>query len=176
MTNDAWKRDLTTHTGFKFHVRPVVPDDEPGLAKFFEHVSPEDLRFRFLSTVKEMSHDRLAAMTQVDHLLTENFIALTEDGKSIIATAMLACDDTLDKGEVAISVRKEDKHKGVGWELLSHIANFAAAKGVKTIESLEDRRNREAIELEREHGFVSEEYPGDATLVVLRKRIGNNQD
>lgn len=86
---------------------------------------------------------------------------------------MLACDAALDRGEVAISIRDQDEHKEVGWELLSHIARIAEAKGLTSIESLENRQNRQAIELEREHGFESEACPDDATLVILRKKIGS---
>ena len=171
MKTDDWSRDLTTRTGLTFHVRPVRPEDEPALAEFFRHVSPQDLRFRFLGGVREVSHDRLVAMTHIDHQQTENFLAFAEDGKSVIATAMLACDDTLEKGEVAISIRAEDKHRGVGWELLRHIARFAEAKGVKTLESIESRQNHEAIELEREQGFVTEPYPDDTALVLIRKKL-----
>ena len=171
MKTDDWSRDLTTRTGLTFHVRPVRPEDEPALAEFFRHVSPQDLRFRFLGGVREVSHDRLVAMTHIDHRQTENFLAFAEDGKSVIATAMLACDDTLEKGEVAISIRAEDKHRGVGWELLRHIARFAEAKGVKTLESIESRQNHEAIELEREQGFATEPYPDDTALVLIRKKL-----
>ncbi|WP_248313538.1 GNAT family N-acetyltransferase [Bosea sp. F3-2] len=169
MMTDDMNRSLNTRTGFRFHVRPARPDDEAGLAEFFKHVTPEDLRFRFLTTVREVGHDRLAAMTKIDHRQTENFIVFTEDGKTIIATGMLACDAALERGEVAISIRSEYKHRGVGWELLRHICKFAEAKGVKVIESLEDRQNHEAIEIEREQGFEIDEFPDDIRLVVLRR-------
>ena len=84
---------------------------------------------------------------------------------------MLACDDSLEKGEVAISIRAEYKHRGVGWEMLRHIARFAEEKGVQTLESIESRQNHEAIELEREQGFVTEPYPDDTALVLIRKRL-----
>ncbi len=174
MKTDDWRRDLTTRTGLTFHVRPADPDDEAALAEFFKHVTPEDLRFRFMAGVGEVSHDRLVAMTQVDHRRTENFLAFAEDGKSIIGTAMLACDATLEKGEVAISIRAEYKHRGVGWELLRHIARYAEAKGVNTLESIESRQNHEAIELEREQGFVAETYPHDPTLMLIRKQLRKN--
>ena len=133
MKTDDWSRDLTTRTGLTFHVRPISPEDEAALAEFFRHVTPEDLRFRFLGGVREVSHERLVAMTQIDHRQTENFLAFAEDGRLIIATAMLACDKVLEKGEVAISIRADYKHRGVGWELLRHIARYAEAKGVKTL-------------------------------------------
>ena len=43
-----WSADLLTRGGVGIHVRPVRPDDEASLAELFRHVSPEDLRFRFL--------------------------------------------------------------------------------------------------------------------------------
>ncbi|MDF2114633.1 GNAT family N-acetyltransferase [Roseiarcaceae bacterium H3SJ34-1] len=171
MKPDDWSRDITTRTGLKFHVRPVCSEDEAGLAEFFKHVTPEDLRFRFLSGLREVSHDRLVAMTSVDHRQTENFLAFAEDGKTIIASAMLACDAALEKGEVAISVRAGYKHKGLGWELLRHISRYAEAKGVKTLESVESRQNHDAIELEREQGFVAVEHQDDPGSVLIRKQL-----
>lgn len=166
-----WSCDLTTHSGFKFYVRPARPEDEAALAEFFGQVTPEDLRFRFLSSVKTVGHDRLAAMTKVDHQQTETFLAFEQDGKPIIGTAMLACDAGLDVGEVAISIRADHKSRGLGWELLGHVTRYAKAKGVKRLQSLENRSNRSAIQLEQELGFTSKAYPEDSTLVMLQKTL-----
>ena len=174
MTSDStadWSTDLTTRSGLTIHVRPVREDDEAALSDFFEHVTPEDLHFRFLGGIREVSHDRLVSMTHVDHRQTENFIAVAEGGKSIIATAMLACDVSLDTGEVAISVRAEYKHMGVSWELLQHVARYAEAKGIKTLQSIESRQNYEAIALQQEQGFTIETHPDDATLLLVRKEL-----
>jgi hypothetical protein len=50
---------LTTRWGFIFAIRPANGDDEPLLGQFFDAVSPEDLRFRFLSSVRHVGHDQL---------------------------------------------------------------------------------------------------------------------
>lgn len=168
---DVGGHALTTRAGLTIHVRPVRDDDEPALAEFFSHVSPEDMRFRFLGAVRAVSHERLVEMTHVDHRQTENFLALADDRKTIVATAMLACDAALETGEVAISVRSDRKHKGVGWELLRHVARCAAEKGLKTLESVESRENHEAIELEREQGFVAVSHPDDPALLLIRKEL-----
>lgn len=171
MSADDWSRDLTTRTGFRFHVRPARPEDEASLAEFFIHVTADDLRFRFLSSIKTVGHDRLAAMTRFDHRRTENFLAFADGNPAIIATAMLACDDALETGEVAIAIRSEDKHKGVSWELLGHLTGYAEAKGLKTLESVESRENHAAIELEEELGFTTQSYPGDSSLVLVRRQL-----
>ena len=170
-TGDDWSCDLVTRTGLVLHVRPASSRDETSLAEFFRHVTPEDLRFRFLGGIREVSHDRLMAMTQVDHKSTENFLALVNGGKTIVASAMVASDASGTRAEVAISVRADYKHKGVAWELLRHIARFAAAMGVEVLESIESRENHEAIELEREQGFVATTYEDDPTLMLIRKEL-----
>jgi GNAT superfamily N-acetyltransferase len=171
MTSENSSHDLVTRTGLVLHVRPVRPGDEKDLAEFFSRVAPEDLRFRFLASMKEVGHDRLSAMTHVDHHQTEHFLAFAQDGKSIVATAMVACDAHFERAEIAISVRADDKHKGVAWELLRYAANHAQAKGVKILEAIESRENHEAIEVEREQGFVAKSHPDDPRLVLIRKTL-----
>ncbi|WP_108397261.1 GNAT family N-acetyltransferase [Devosia submarina] len=166
---EQWSRQRTTHSGFSFYVRPARPEDESELATFFEHVTPEDRRFRFLSSVK-LGHDQLAAMTNVDHHQTESFVALGEGGK-IVATGMLACDADLAVGEVAISVSGEFKNRGIGWEMLRHLTQYAEARGIQRLQSLENRANKSAIQIEEEFGFKSETYPGDSTLVLLQQTL-----
>ena len=160
---------LTTWTGFEFRVRPATPADAPALAELFEKVSAEDRRFRFLSGVQKVGQDFLDRLTRVDHERTEDFLAF--DGDTLIATAMMAADPAGQRAEVAISIRSDYKNRGLGWTLLDHVARFAAGKGVELLESIESRDNREAIELEREMGFTATSYPGDASLVLVQKKL-----
>jgi N-acetylglutamate synthase-like GNAT family acetyltransferase len=146
-----WSRDLTTRGGLDVHIRPAKPEDEVALGAFFEGVTQEDMRFRFLTALKTVSHERLVSM--------------------IIASAMLACTPDMTKGEVAIAILPEFKHKGLSWELLAHVAHFAEAKGVKTLESIESREHHAAIELERDMGFTAISYPGDATLILVQRQL-----
>lgn len=162
---------LTTRTGFEFTVRSAQPADEAALGAFFTHVTPEDMRFRFLTGLKTVGHDRLVAMTTIDHRQTENFLAFIDGETEIIATAMLACDAKMEVGEVAIAIRPEYKSKGVSWDLLSHVAAFAEEKGLKTLQSIESRDSHAAIDMEREMGFTASSYPGDSTLVLVQKQL-----
>lgn len=171
---DDWSQSLTTQTGFRFHVRPSCPADAETVAEFFTHVTRADLRFRFLTGLEVVGNSRIVDLLTVDHQRRENFLAFDQQGSMMIATAMLACDPALDCGEVAICIRKDFKHRGIGWALLAQIARFAEAKGVKTLESIESRENHAAIDLEREMGFTTEPYPGDATLVLVRKTLDGN--
>jgi N-acetylglutamate synthase-like GNAT family acetyltransferase len=166
-----WAADLVTRSGFHVHVRQAQPEDEPALASFFRHVGPEDIRFRFLSALSTVGHDFLARLCQVDHDRTEDFLAIGEDGETIIASAMLAADAQLDRAEVAISVRADHKGRGISWTLLNYLSDYAKAKGIKSLESIESRDNHQAIELEREMGFAAIAYPGDSTLMLVQKDL-----
>jgi acetyltransferase len=167
-----WSADLVAHSGYAFHVRPAGPEDEAALGEFFTHVDKEDLRFRFLSAVHKVSHDQLVRLVSVDHQQTENFLAIEPDTGRIIATAMIAADDTMTKAEVAIAIRADFKRGGISWTLLDHIAAFAQSKGISTLESVESRDNHEAIRIEHEMGWTASSAPGDAGQIVLRKTLG----
>jgi GNAT superfamily N-acetyltransferase len=168
---ESWTADLTTRSGYLFQVRPAEPSDEAALAEFFTHVDQEDLRFRFLSAIKTVGHDQLEALVMVDHHRTENFLAIDPVTGMILATAMLAADEALTSAEVAIAIRADYKRRGISWMLLDHVARFAVAKGIKTLESIESRDNHQAIELERERGWTASSCPGDPGAMVLRMTL-----
>ena len=165
---------LSTRTGFVFHVRPTRPADAPTVAEFFTHVTREDLRFRFLTSLDAVGPARITALTHVDHRWSENFLAFTHDGSMMIATAMLACDSGFERGEVAIAIRKDFKQHGIGWALLAHIARFADAKGVKVLEAIESRDNHAAIEVERNMGFMVKADPDDSTVLRVSRELGRD--
>jgi hypothetical protein len=54
---------------------------------------------------------------------------------------------------------------------LSYLAKVAQSKGVKVLESIEQRDNHAAIELERHMGFTTETDPDDPTLIIVRKQL-----
>ena len=165
--SDDWSRDLTTRTGYTFKVRPADVGDEAGLTAFFTHVTPDDLRFRFLSAISHVGPDQIERLTHVDHRGTENFLAFDADHGTLVATAMMASDAALDTAEVAIAIHADYKHRGIGWTLLEHVTRFAKSRGIKTLQSIESRENHQAIELEREMGFSVMACPGDPTTVIV---------
>ncbi len=93
---------LVTRTGQKLRVRPVRPQDRERLRAMFEHLSPEDLRFRFLTAVPHISD------LQLDRL-TENFLAFDDADEQLVASAMLAADASMETAEVAISIDEDWK-------------------------------------------------------------------
>lgn len=170
---EQWSAELTTRTGLRLYLRPVTTGDGDLVDRFFASLSPDDLRFRFLTPLAHPSSSLLEALIKVDHVRTEDFLVFTDVSgkKELIASAMLAADPSMERAEVAIAVRPEYKQRGVGWTLLDFVARDAKARGIKALESIECRDNRMAIELEKEMGFTATSYPGDATLTLVRKTL-----
>jgi acetyltransferase len=160
---------IKTRGGISLTIRPARPEDEAQLKAFFDQVSEEDRRFRFMSASDHVSHDQLAPLIHADHFRSESFLVFDETTGQIVASALLACDAALDTGEIAVSVREDYRGKGVGWAALDVLAAEAQALGVRRVIAIESRDNHAAIELERERGFVPEAVDGDPTAVLLSK-------
>jgi acetyltransferase len=164
-------REIRTRFGKDLEVRVVSPKDEPLLAEFFERVSDDDRRFRFLSAYKHVSHQQLVPMIEVDHCRAESFIAFDKAAGTVVGHALLVCDRSLDTGEIAVTVCSNWRGQGVGWALLDVLADAARQRGVRRVISIEDRDNHAAIELEREKGFTALRVEEDPCLVMLEKLL-----
>ena len=162
---------VRTRAGIALSIRPATPADEMLLETFFELVSEEDRRFRFLNAQPHVGHEQIAPMLETDHFRSESFLAIRADTGELVATGILACDKPLATAEVAVSVRADHRGKGVGWAMLDMVAGEARRRGVQEVIAIEDRDNHAAIELEREKGFVPRAFEGDPHLVVLARRF-----
>lgn len=160
---------IPTRSGVSINVRPVTPEDEPALVAFFDRVSDEDRRFRFLTAARHVSHEQLDPLIHADHVTSESFIGFDAANGELIASGLLACDKAMDTAEVAISVCENYRGKGVGWAMLDMLAREAEQRGARRVISIESRENHAAIELEREKGFVPEPCEGDPSVVILSK-------
>lgn len=160
---------LATRSGIELDVRPATEADEPGLTAFFDRVTDEDRRFRFLAAAEHVGHEQLEPLLHTDHFRTESWLGVNKASGEIVASGLLACDGPLDTGEIAISVCGDHRGKGIGWAMLDFLARQAEARGCRRAISIESRDNYAAIEVERDRGFRPEPFEGDPTLVVLSK-------
>lgn len=160
-----------TRDGIALTVRPAEADDAAALEAFFDGVSDDDRRFRFLTAVRHVAPSQITSLTQVDHWRTESFVAFDTANNVLVGSAMLACDAAMDTGEVAISIHRDYRGRGIAWTLLDVVAAEAQRRGLKRVISIEDRDNHAAIELEREKGFVGHGVEGEPHLVMLEKHF-----
>ena len=165
-----WSAKLITASGLRLNVRPASPDDRNQVRDLLNSVSEADLRYRFLSAVKP-SDALAAALTSVDHRDVENLLAFNAADDQLVATAVVASATSPQTAEVAVIVRSDLKNNGVGWAMLSHACDYAKARGFRRVECVEWSENRTAVALEKQQGFTSRPYPGDATLSLLSKDL-----
>ena len=162
---------LVTRDGVTLTVRPAYAEDGAALEAFFDAVSADDRRFRFLTAMRHVGPDQIDPLTHVDHWRTESFVAFDAATGALVASAMLAADARMEVGEIAVSIHRDYRGKGLGWSLLDLLAAEAQRRGLKRVISIEDRDNHAAIALEREKGFVAHGVDGDPHLVMLEKRF-----
>jgi acetyltransferase len=165
-----WSARITTRDGLDLNVRPASPDDEQALAEFFSQVSPQDLRFRFLSAMRQVTPGFARQLVDIDHTQTENLLAFDANDR-LVATAMIAAPAGAADAEVAVAVRSDLKGHGIGWSMLDNACDYARSRGFKAAHSLQLSDDRTAIELEREMGFRARPCADDMSLTILTRDL-----
>jgi acetyltransferase len=159
-----WERQLEIADGAKISVRPMRPDDEPAIAMFLTHVTPEDLRLRFFHAMKEFPHAFIARLTQLDYARAMAFVAL-EAGGAVVGVVRLHSDSRYESAEYAILLRSDLKGRGLGWALMKLLIEYAKSEGLKSLSGMVLRENTGMLTMCRELGFDIKSDPRDASVV-----------
>lgn len=158
--------ECATREGDTLYITLGKLTDEEAIRSFFESVSPEDLRYRFCDTMKQVDHERIVHM--VADPLVATFLARAADG-TLLAVATLAADPDGDGAEVALSTQSAAKGHGVSWTLLDYVLSAAQAHGIAAVRSYDLAEHRAAIKMEREMGFTARLHCADPAEVVASK-------
>ncbi len=75
--------------GESFTIRPIRPEDAAAHSAFFNRLSPEDVRFRFFSALRELSAEQTARLTQVDYEREIAFIAVRDTTGETVGVSRL---------------------------------------------------------------------------------------
>jgi len=160
-----WERHLVAPDGTHLLVRPVRPEDEELVHKFFSHVTADDLRLRFFGPVKDIGHVFIARLTQLDYARAMAFVALDESSGEMLGGVRLHADANYWNAEYAILVRSDLKGRGIGWLLMQTIIEYARTEGIRRIEGQVLRENTTMIAMCAELGFRSAPDPADPGIL-----------
>jgi acetyltransferase len=119
--------------GERITIRPIRPEDAQAHGGFFSRLSPEDIRYRFFSAIRELSAVQTARLTQVDYDREMALIAVREASGDTIGVARLVCETGTDHGEFAVIVQADMKGRGVASRLMRSLIGWARARGMRTV-------------------------------------------
>lgn len=159
-----WERDCELGDLGKVHVRPIVPHDELLYERFGELMTLQDVRLRLFSTPKRLSHEFLARMTQIDYAREMAFVATKENSGELMGIARMIAEPDYQRAEFAVITRSDLHGKGLGWQLMQHLIDYARAEGLTELFGSVLLINTTMLKMCRELGFNIEPVPGDATL------------
>jgi RimJ/RimL family protein N-acetyltransferase len=145
----------TTKTGLEILLRPVRISDEPLLKDFYYSLSDESLYHRFISSRKDMPHDRLQEFVIFDYTKQMAILAVIREGEKeeIVGIGQYAINEQMHTADVAFAVRDDYQNHGIGTELLLYLTYLAKKRGLLgfTAEVLMD--NKPMLHLFEESGF-----------------------
>ena len=108
-------------------IRPIRPEDAQAHAAFFSRLSPQDIRYRFFSAMRELSPEQTVRLTQVDYDREMAFIAVSEATGETVGVSRLACDADGQSGEFAVIVQADMKGKGLASHLMRRLIDWGRA-------------------------------------------------
>lgn len=163
---------LTTRCGLDLKVRPVSIDDYQAVALLYSELTPDDIRFRFLSSRTRLTSEQLVALVNVDHRHSEHLLAFDSATGKLVASLVMVADERMEVAEVAIVVTPAYKNRGIGWTLLKHATELASSRGIRRLRCIETRENRRAIEVERASGFHASNRGAGPDEIIVEAKLG----
>jgi acetyltransferase len=155
--------------GTVLNIRPIHPEDEPLLHDLAAHMTSEDLRLRFFTPVRGLTHTVAARLSQLDYDREMALIALY-DGAALGAVHFFADPDNR-RAEYAIAVRSNWQGRGVGYLLMNRLIDIARQRGIGQLVGEVLRENESMLQMCRELGFTTAMHLDDPALTRVQKRL-----
>jgi acetyltransferase len=135
--------------------------------QFFQSVAPEDLRLRFFAPVKEFSHAFVARLTQIDYARALALCAQDKDGVMVGGVRLIKnAEETA--GEYAILLSGDYKGRGLGWNLMKLIIEYAEDEGLSAVEGQVLGSNYNMLGMCEQLGFDVKDDPEEPGIKLVR--------
>ena len=134
-------------------IRPIRPEDAQAHTVFFGRLSPQDVRFRFFSAMRELSPEQTVRLTQVDYDREMAFIAVRDATGETVGVSRLACDMSGHSGEFAVIVQADMKGRGLASHLMRRLIEWGRLRGLQQIEGQILADNHPMLAFIRHLGF-----------------------
>lgn len=147
---------FTMRDGRTVLLRPIRPEDEPAHYEFISHLTPEDIRFRFFGLVRELPHNQMARLTQIDYAREMAFIAqYTEDdgSRKTMGVVRAVTDPDNETTEFSVVVRSDLKGSGLGKALMHKIIRYCQDQNTRYMVGQVLRDNHRMLKFCEDLGF-----------------------
>jgi acetyltransferase len=156
--------------GTEIALRPIRPEDETLLHDLVAHMTPEDLRRRFLAPIRALSHQLAARLTQIEYDREMALVAMHQG--NVLGIARYFADPDRLRAEYAVAVRSDWKGRGLGYALMQRLIEIAGQYRIGELVGDVLRENEPMLAMCRHLGFEIRADPHDAALVRVRKPLG----
>jgi len=165
---------VTIRDGREFELRPIRPADEPLLQDMIARSSPEDIRLRFFTPMRQLTHSAAARLTQIDYDREMALVAVapnddpeTDGQPAIYGVVRISADPNNEKAEYGVMVRSDLKGHGLGYVLMARILDYARDRGVGTVYGEVLRENTGMLAMCQDLGFDRRANPDDHQLIEV---------
>lgn len=167
----------TTKTGIKLKLRPVKISDEELLKDFFYSLSDQSLYRRFISTRKDMPHERLQEMVVIDYTKELVILAVVEQNEKevVVGVGQYGIQEYQHWAEVAFAVRDDYQYKGIGQILLSYLTQIAKRNGLLGFTAEVLVENKPMLHLFEKMGFNIEKRSSAGVYELKMEFRGDEQ-
>jgi acetyltransferase len=171
---DEWVSMWRTAGGESLTIRPIRPEDAAAQAAFFARLTPEDIRFRFFSAIRELSPQQIARMTQIDYDREMAFVAIHAppgEPEEMLGVARLIREPDAPRGEFAVIVDAAMKGQGLGRHLMERLFAWARAQGISEIFGHVLADNAPMLAFVRRLGFRVTRSAEDEEVMEVRRAV-----
>jgi len=134
---------ITLKDGRKVFIRPILETDGPLIVDLFNKTSEHSRYLRMLSHIKALPEDLLFQFTHLDYDKAFALVAMIEEDEkdAIIAIARYAYDQQENYTELALVVRDDWQHYGLGKSLLLQLISIGKEHGISRFATVIDPQN-----------------------------------
>lgn len=145
----------TTWKGLQLLLRPVKISDEPLVKDFFYSLSDQSLYRRFISTRRDMPHERLQEFVVIDY--TQEMVILAtvgeEENEEVVGIGQYGIGQDVHSAEVAFAVRDKNQRMGIGTELLDYLIYLGKRNGLLAFDAEVLYENKPMMTIFEKAGF-----------------------
>lgn len=149
-----YQQEEVLRDGRRVFIRPILPGDAAELAEAIKTADAETLRRRFLGGPPEVTPALMEHLTVVDYVRRFALVALdVASGQGVAVARYEPSGEGI--AEIALVVKPEWRHAGLGTLLVLLLAKAAAERGVHTFTASYQAENRPVAALVEDVGGLS---------------------